>query len=44
MSSLTEALQIVRNSFDTETFEPNPTPELEAIRARFDQLCGNEPL
>ena len=44
VSSLTEARQIVRNSFDTETFEPNPTPEMEAIRARFDQLCGNEPL
>ena len=44
VDSLAEARQIIRNSFDTKTFEPKPSPELEEIRARFDQLCGNEPL
>ena len=44
VAGLAEARQIVRNSFDTESFKPNPSPELESIRARFDQLCGNDPL
>ena len=44
VAGLAEARQIVRNSFDTESFKPNPSPELESIRARFDQLCGNAPL
>ena len=44
VADLAEARQIVRNSFDTESFKPNPSPELESIRARFDQLCGNDPL
>ena len=44
VDSLAEARQIIRNSFDTKTFEPKPSPELEGIRTRFDQLCGNEPL
>ena len=44
VAGLAEARQIVRNSFDTESFKPNPSQELESIRARFDQLCGNDPL
>jgi len=44
VNGLSEARQIVRNSFDTVSFKPNPSPELETIRARFDDLCGNEPL
>ena len=44
VTGLAEARQIVRNSFDAESFKPNPSPELESIRARFDQLCGNAPL
>ncbi len=44
VAGLAEARQIVRNSFDTEPFKPNPSAELESIRARFDQLCCNAPL
>ena len=44
VSGLAEARRIVRNSYDTESFKPNPSPELESIRERFDQLCGNDPL
>ena len=38
VKDLAEARQIVRNSFDTKTFEPNPSEAIEAARARFDQL------
>jgi len=44
VAGLAEARQIVRNSFETESFKPNPSLELESIRVRFDQLCGNDPL
>ena len=38
VKDLAEARQIVRNSFDTKTFEPNPSEAIEAARTRFDQL------
>ena len=38
VKDLTEARQIVRNSFDTKIFEPKPSEAIEAARARFDQL------
>ena len=44
VSDLAGARRIVRNSYDTESFRPNPSSELETIRERFDQLCGNPPL
>jgi rhamnulokinase len=38
VKDLAEARKIVRNSFNTKTFEPNPSEAIEAARARFDQL------
>ena len=38
VKDLDEARQIVRNSFETTTFDPYPSDSLEAARARFNQL------
>ena len=38
VKDLAEARLIVRNSFDTKTFEPNPSEAIEAARTRFNQL------
>jgi ABC-type Zn uptake system ZnuABC Zn-binding protein ZnuA len=38
VKDLAEARKIVRNSFDTKTFEPNPSEAIEAARTRFNQL------
>ncbi|MDP6082976.1 MAG: rhamnulokinase family protein [Verrucomicrobiota bacterium] len=38
VKDLAEARQIVRDSFDTKLFDPNPTDAIEAARTRFDQL------
>ena len=38
VKDLAEARQIVRNSFDTKIFEPNPSEAIEAARTRFNQL------
>ena len=38
VKDLAEARQIVRNSFDTKDYCPNPSDAIEAARVRFDQL------
>ena len=38
VKDLAEARQIVRNSFDTKIFEPEPSEAIEEARVRFDQL------
>ena len=38
VKDLAEARQIVRNSFDTKDYYPNPSDAIESARARFDQL------
>ena len=38
VENLAEARQIVRNSFDTTRYEPNPLDAIEAARTRFNKL------
>ena len=38
VKNLAEARQIVRNSFDTTRYEPNPLDAIEAARTRFNKL------
>ena len=38
VKNLAEARQIVRNSFDTTRYEPNPLDAIEAARIRFNKL------
>ena len=38
VENLAEARQIVRNSFDTTRYEPNPLDAIEAARIRFNKL------
>jgi rhamnulokinase len=44
VSDLNEARQIINRSFDTETFNPKVSLQLDTMITRFDQLCGNSQL
>ena len=44
VSDLDEARQIVHRSFDTETFNPKASLELENMTNRFNQICTNTTL